>query len=74
MGHPHFLLVRPGPPAFGVEAVAFFAVPDCVFVQLYPLLRNASEDHSAQPTVADGQGVIPLLCRVLVPENWIGGE
>ena len=32
------------------------------------LLRGVAENHGAQSSIADWQGLVPLLCRFAVPE------
>ena len=57
---------------FGVVAVAMFAVPDRVFVELDALTGGVAEDAGSETSVADGKRVGPLGGR-LVEEEFVGG-
>ena len=45
-----------------------FAAVECVFVELQVFLGRSAEDHRSQPAVADGQSLVPVGRRLVVPQ------
>src|SRR5215470_10022099 len=46
-----------------------FAGPESVLVELEMFVRDASEDHRAEPAIADGKSVCPFFGGLFVPEG-----
>ena len=57
----------------GVGVVVGLPGPDGLLVQLQPVGGHIAVDHGPQTAVADGKGLVPVLCRSVVPQQMLAG-
>src|SRR5208283_424923 len=53
----------------GIVGLVGTARPECCFIQLHPFAVDAAEEHSAQPPVANGQGLGPAHRGAAIPKR-----
>ena len=71
-GPEQFADLRQVPAGALVSVVVGLTGPDGVLVKLDAPLAGPAKDHGAHAAVADGQGVGPDLCRLVIPEGVLG--
>jgi hypothetical protein len=52
----------------GMGIIPWLAIPERLFVELYPFRSNPAKYHGAQPSVTHRQGLVPVGSRLFVPE------
>ena len=61
--------LRQGCACLGVRGIVGAASPKSVLVELEAFVVDAAEDHGAEATIADRQGLHPLAGRALIPKS-----
>src|SRR5262249_14739402 len=52
-----------------IVTIAFLARPNRILIELNALGSDSTEDHRAQPSVADRQSLVPRCCRLSIPKH-----